>query len=97
MAGAQPGSERCSGGGADVASDALRGLVEHAIADYGFRQALLWGTDDVLASTGLDAAEAAALRDRLLTEIEALPVPVEPAERPTELTRLLALLDAAPS
>ncbi len=77
-----------------MASEALQGLIEHAIADYGFRQALLWGTDDVLASAGLDAAESGALRERLLPEIEALPVPVEPAERPTELARLLALLDA---
>jgi hypothetical protein len=80
-----------------VASEALQQLVEHAIADYGFRQALLWGTDDVVASAGLDAAEGAALRERLLTEIEGLPVPVEPTERPTQLARLLALLDAAPS
>jgi hypothetical protein len=80
-----------------VASEALHQLVEHAIADYGFRQALLWGTDDVLASAGLDAAEGAALRERLLTEIEGLPVPVEPAERPAQLARLLALLDGAPS
>ncbi len=80
-----------------MASEALQGLIEHAIADYGFRQALLWGTDDVLATAGLDAAEAAVLRDRLLTEIEALPVPVEPAARPTELARLLALFDAGAS
>ena len=79
-----------------MASEALRGLVEHAIADYGFRQALLWGTDDVLATAALDAAEAAALRERLLPAIEALPVPVEPAQRPAELARLLALLDAGP-
>ncbi len=77
-----------------MASEALQQLVEHAIADYGFRQALLWGTDDVLASAGLDAAESVELRERLLPEIEGLPVPVEPEARPTELARLLALLDA---
>ena len=77
-----------------MASEAARALAEKAVADYGFRQALLWGTDEVLASWELSPGEAAAVRGRLLAEIEALPVPVEPSERPGTLARLLELLDA---
>ena len=80
-----------------MASEAARALAEKAIADYGFRQALLWGTDEVLASSELPPGEEAAVRGRLLAEIEALPVPVEPQERPAALARLLALLDAPPA
>ncbi len=80
-----------------MASDGLQELLEHAIADYGFRQALLWGTDEVITSAGLDPAESAILRTQLLVEIEALPVPVEPEQRPTELARLLALLETGVS
>lgn len=79
-----------------MASESARALVEKAIADYGFRQALLWGTDEVLAAWELPAAEAAAVRSRLLPAVEALPVPVEPAERPAALARLLRELDAPP-
>lgn len=79
-----------------MASESARALAERAIADYGFRQALLWGTDEVLASWELPPGEAAAVRGSLLPALEALPVPVEPSERPAALQRLLELLDAPP-
>ena len=76
-----------------MASEALTALAEKAIADYGFRQALLWGTEEVLSAWALAAPEAEAVRERLLAAVEALPVPVEPSERPAQLARLLEALD----
>ncbi len=78
-----------------MASESARALAEKAIADYGFRQALLWGTDEVLAAWALEPSESEAVRERMLAEVEQLPVPVEPAERPAVLTRLLQAIDAA--
>ena len=80
-----------------MASEAARALAEKAIADYGFRQALLWGTDEVLAAWPLDPAEAEAVRSRLLAPIAELPVPVEPGQRPAVLERLLQAIEPAAS
>ncbi len=80
-----------------MASESARALAEKAIADYGFRQALLWGTEEVLAAWPLEPAEAEAVRSRLLAQVAELPVPVEPDQRPAVLARLLQAFDAAPS
>ena len=79
-----------------MASDRVRALAEKAVADYGFRQALLWGTEEVLSSWALDPPEAEAVRGRLLPAVEELPVPVEPSERPAVIARLIELMDAPP-
>ncbi len=73
--------------------DKLTEILDKAIADFGFRQMVLWSTDDVAARWGLSAIEAEVLKGRVRDELEKLPVPVEPADRQMEhdrFTRLVA-------
>ncbi len=72
-------------------SETLRNLIDRAVEDYGFRLALMWGADDVIAASGLTVAEAEALRLRVVPELKQLPDPVEPADQPTVQARLLEL------
>lgn len=70
----------------------LMEILDKAIADFGFRQMVLWSADDVAARWGLSAAEAAVLKDRVRDELEKLPVPVEPADRQREHDRFAGLI-----
>lgn len=72
-------------------SETLRSLIDRAVEDYGFRLALMWGVDDVIAASGLSVAEAEALRLRVVPELKQLPDPVEPADQPAVQARLLEL------
>ena len=60
----------------------LSEVVNRAIADYGFRQGVVWGADAVARQWGLSDRELAVLQDTLIPELEALPIPVEPADQP---------------
>ena len=75
--------------------DALVDIANRAIADYGFRQMVLWSPDDVVERWDLSPVHAEVLRSSLLQALEALPVPVEPDDIPGEQTRLAGLLLAA--
>ena len=72
--------------------DRLKDIVEQAIADYGFRQVVMWSPQEVIARWHLSEVEARTLRETLLPELERLPVPVEPDDRPTQSARLARLL-----
>ncbi|MBM3947874.1 MAG: hypothetical protein FJ312_01270 [SAR202 cluster bacterium] len=72
--------------------DKLMEILDKAIADFGFRQMVLWSADDVAARWGLSPQEAAVLRGRLRDELEKLPVPVEPADRQREHARFVGLI-----
>ncbi len=67
---------------------ALREIIQKAVADYGFRLAVMWGTDDVVAGSDLTAKEADALRKVVVPELKRLPDPVEPADRPSVQARI---------
>ncbi len=73
-------------------SETLRSLIDRAVEDYGFRLALMWGTDDVIAASDLTDPEAEALKRRIVPELKQLPDPVEPADQPTVQARLLGLV-----
>ena len=66
----------------------LRDVLDQAIADYGFRQAVMWGPDDVAREWGLTEAEQQLLQTSLIPALESLPVPVEPSDVPAEQARL---------
>ncbi len=73
--------------------ETLRELIEIAVADYGFRLAVMWGPDDVIAMSSLTDEEASVLKRDLLPELKALPDPVEPADRPGVNRRLVELAE----
>ncbi len=75
--------------------EALVEIASKAIADYGFRQVVLWSPEDVLAQWGLSESEAQVLRGPMRRELESMPVPVEPANIPDEQRRMAAIIESA--
>ena len=63
-------------------------IANRAIADYGFRQAVLFGLVDIVAKWSLTDAEAAVLAGPVLDELSSLPVPVQPEEIMSEQSRI---------
>ena len=72
--------------------DSLIEIANKAIADYGFRQAALWSPEDIVAQWRLSPKQAEVLTGLLHHEFEAMPVPVEPADIPSEQERMAALI-----
>ncbi len=70
-------------------------ITNRAVADYGFRQAVLYGAEDIARRWGLTEPEKAMLEDTALELLAALPVPVSPADIPAEQARLEARIRAA--
>ena len=70
---------------------ALREIIDQAVADYGFRLAVMWGTEDVIAGSDLTSEEAETLRDLVVPELRKLPNPVEPADHGEVQERLANL------
>ena len=64
-------------------------IADKAIEDYGFRQIVLWSPEDIAAEWGLSVEEARALAGPVRQALEAMPIPVEPAEIP-EVRRQIA-------
>ena len=75
--------------------DALIDIANKAIADYGFRQVVLWSPGDIVAQWGLSPKHAEVLMGPLRQELESMPVPVEPANIPGEQERAAALIQDA--
>lgn len=74
--------------------ETLGDLIEDAVADYGFRLAVMWGTEDVITMSSLSQAEACVLRSIVVPELKRLPDPVEPGDRPSVCRRLSELAEA---
>ena len=74
-----------------MSQEALRAIIDQSVADYGFRLAVMWGTDDVIAGSDLTDDEARALRDVVVPELKLLPDPVEPADHASVQERLANL------
>ena len=74
-----------------MSQQALRAIIDQSVADYGFRLAVMWGTDDVIAGSDLTDDEARALRDVVVPELKLLPDPVEPADHAEVQQRLANL------
>ncbi len=73
----------------------LAEIIEQAVADYGFRLAVMWGTDDLIARSGLDEGEGRALADIVVPELKLLPNPVEPEDRQGVSERIHRLVSEA--
>ena len=70
----------------------LSEVVNRAIADYGFRQGVIWGAETVALQWQLSDQELAVLENTLIPELEALPIPVEPANQSAEQQRFAGLI-----
>ena len=55
-------------------------IANKAVADYGFRQIVQWSPDDVVTQWQLSPGEVEVLKGRLKTELDQLPIPVEPQD-----------------
>ena len=73
----------------------LSEVVNRAIADYGFRQGVIWGAETVAVQWQLSDSELSVLQDTLIPELEDLPIPVEPVNQPMEQQRLANLIRGA--
>ena len=74
---------------------ALVEIAGKAIADYGFRQVVLYSPDDVVGQWGLSSQEAQVLRGPVVEELDKLPIPVEPQNVAAETDRFAGLIDSA--
>ncbi len=72
--------------------DKLIDIANRAIADYGFRQAVLYGATDIARKWELSEAEATQLSGPILAELSALPIPVQPADIPAEQERVAEVI-----
>ena len=70
-------------------------ITNRAVADYGFRQAVLYGADNVGHRAGFTEKEQAILEGTVLELLAALPVPVQPADIQEEQARLAGAIRAA--
>ncbi len=70
-------------------------IADRAVADYGFRQAVLYGADDVARRWELSDQERSVLETTVLQRLSALPIPVQPADVPGEQARLAELIQQA--
>ncbi len=72
--------------------DKLIDIANRAVADYGFRQAVLYGASDIARRWELSEDEAALLSGPVLAELSALPIPVQPADIPAEQARVAEVI-----
>ena len=75
-----------------MSREALEEIISKAVADYGFRLAVMWGADDVIAMSDLTDAEGATLRSLMVPALKELPDPVEPSDRAGVQATLMALV-----
>ena len=75
--------------------DKLIEVVNRAVADYGFRQAVLYGVEDIGRRAGFTQKEQAILEGTVLDLLAALPIPVQPADIPGEQAKLAGAIRAA--
>ena len=72
--------------------DKLIDIVERAVADYGFRQAVLYGAEDVARRWELSDQEKSLLNGLVIEMLAGLPNPVEPDNLPVEQARLAQVI-----
>lgn len=75
--------------------DKLIEVANRAVADYGFRQAVLYGAEDVGRRAGFTQQEQTILEETVLDFLAALPVPVQPADVPNKQATLASAIRAA--
>ena len=70
-------------------------IVKRAVTDYGFRQAVIYGAEDIAQRAGLSQQEQDILTGAVLESLAALPIPVQPEDIPGEQQRLEEAIKAA--
>lgn len=70
-------------------------ITNRAVADYGFRQAVLYGSADIARRWGLTDTEQETLERTAVELLAVLPIPVPPENIAVEQRRLEALIRAA--
>ena len=75
--------------------DKLIDIANRAVADYGFRQAVLYGAQDVGRMAGLAPEEQAVLERTVVELLTALPIPVQPEDIPGEQAKMASAIRAA--
>ena len=75
--------------------DTLIEITKRAVADYGFRQAVLYGSADIARRWGLTDTEQETLEGTAVELLAVLPIPVPPENIAVEQRRLEALIRAA--
>ena len=68
--------------------DKLIDIANRAVADYGFRQAVLYGAADIARRWELTEEETVILSGPVLAHLSALPIPVQPADIPAQQARV---------
>ena len=63
-------------------------IAKRAVADYGFRQAVMYGAEDIAQRAGLSQQEQDILAGTVRDFLVALPIPVQPEDIPGEQQRL---------
>ncbi|MDE0825004.1 MAG: hypothetical protein OSB07_13685 [Dehalococcoidia bacterium] len=72
--------------------DKLIDIANRAVADYGFRQAVLYGAIDIASKWALSEEETALLSGQVLAELSALPIPVQPDDIPVQQARVAEVI-----
>ena len=75
--------------------DKLIEVTNQAVADYGFRQTVMYGADHVGRRAGLSEKEQAILEGTVVGLLAALPIPVQPKDVPGEQARFAEAIRAA--
>ena len=70
-------------------------IADRAVADYGFRQAVLYGADDVARRWELSDQETSVLETTVVQRLSALSIPVQPEDVPGEQARLAEMIREA--
>ena len=58
-----------------MSQKALRDIIDKAVADYGFRLAVMHGVEDVIAASDLSEKESDALRNIVVPELKGVAGP----------------------
>ena len=72
-------------------------IANRAVADYGFRQTVMYGAEDIAQRAGFSQREQEILAGTVLEFLAALPIPVQPEDIPGEQQRLEEAINAAAS
>ena len=75
-----------------MSRQALEEIISKAVADYGFRLAVMWGVDDVIAMSDLTNTESDALRSLIVPALKDLPDPVEPSDRSDAVANIIGMV-----
>ncbi|MDE0721190.1 MAG: hypothetical protein OSB75_11635 [Dehalococcoidia bacterium] len=72
--------------------DKLIDIANRAVADYGFRQAVLYGAADIASKWALSEEESVLLTGQVVAELKALPIPVQPDDIPAQQARVAEVI-----